>query len=174
MGSVGCLEAKLDLSNTDYKNTPKLTWLADTSKAPPTPTVCVHFEHLITKGVLKPDDDFKDYVNRDSKVKRSIFRWPHTTPTHVCRDSVYAKLFVVQIYNLHKTLKSWTTSTHPKIMKSEQTAHILLAVEKTKNNRTQQPLVLASCFFIFKESISFFYISILLFCLKDLLKVKSI
>ncbi len=69
LGSMISLEAKLDLSNTDYKNTPKLTWLADTSNAPSTPTVCVHFENLITKGVLKPDEDFRDYANRDSKVK---------------------------------------------------------------------------------------------------------
>ncbi len=27
---------------------------------------------------------------------------------------IYAKLFVVQLSSLHKTLKSWTTSTHPK------------------------------------------------------------
>ena len=62
------LDGQLDLDNTDYKNTPKLTWLADTPKATPTPTVCVHFEHLITKGVLKPDEDFKDFVNWNSKV----------------------------------------------------------------------------------------------------------
>ncbi len=67
------LEATLDLENTDYKNTLKLTWLADTAKAPPTPTVCVHFEHLITKGVLKPEEDFKDYVNRNSKVSHASF-----------------------------------------------------------------------------------------------------
>ncbi len=67
-GTVTGLEAKLDLDNTDYKNTVKLTWLANTAKAPPTPTVCVHFEHLITKGVLKPEEDFKDYANRNSKV----------------------------------------------------------------------------------------------------------
>lgn len=34
----------------DYKNTPKLTWLANTERSPFTPTVCVHFDHLITKG----------------------------------------------------------------------------------------------------------------------------
>ncbi|XP_064394534.1 bifunctional glutamate/proline--tRNA ligase-like isoform X2 [Halichondria panicea] len=67
-GTVTGLEAKLDLDNTDYKNTVKLTWLANTAKAPPTPTVCVHFEHLITKGVLKPEEDFKDYANRNSKT----------------------------------------------------------------------------------------------------------
>ncbi len=55
-------------------------------------------------------------------------------PTHVCRGSVYTKLLeikllVLQMSNLHKTLKSWTTSSTQKIMKREQTAHILLAVE---------------------------------------------
>ena len=62
------LEAELRLEDTDYKNTQKLTWLAETGRAPFTPTVCVHFEHLITKGILKPDEDFKDFVNKKSKV----------------------------------------------------------------------------------------------------------
>lgn len=67
-GHVTSIEAKLVLDDTDYKNTKKLTWLAETSHAPFTPTVCIHFDHLITKGVLKPDEDFKDFVNRNSKV----------------------------------------------------------------------------------------------------------
>lgn len=62
------IEAKLSLDDVDYKNTLKLTWLADRSHAPFTPTVCVHFEHLITKGVLKPDENFKDFVNHNSKA----------------------------------------------------------------------------------------------------------
>ncbi len=32
----------------------------------------------------------------------------------LCGVGVYAKLIVVQLSNLHKTLKSWTTSTYPK------------------------------------------------------------
>lgn len=67
-GVIHGLEAKLCLSDTDYKNTAKVTWLADTDRAPFTPTVCVHFDHLITKGVLKPEDNFKDFVNYNSKV----------------------------------------------------------------------------------------------------------
>lgn len=65
---IHSLEAKLSLSDTDYKNTPKVTWLAVTDHAPFTPTVCVVFDNLITKGVLKPEDDFKDFVNYNSKV----------------------------------------------------------------------------------------------------------
>lgn len=69
-GCINQVEARLNLENTDYKNTLKLTWLADTDHAPLTPTVCVHFEHLINKGVLKPDEDFKNFVNWNSKVGR--------------------------------------------------------------------------------------------------------
>lgn len=65
-GRVVSMEGRLDLENTDYKNTQKLTWLAETASH--TPSVCVHFDHLITKGVLKPEDDFKDYVNFNSRV----------------------------------------------------------------------------------------------------------
>ncbi len=33
-----------------------------------TPAVCVHYDHIITKAIVAKDEDFKDYVNRDSKV----------------------------------------------------------------------------------------------------------
>ena len=66
------VEAQLNLEDTGYKDRQKLTWLAETDHAPFTPTVCIHFEHLITKGVLKPDDDFKDYVNYNSKVNMIV------------------------------------------------------------------------------------------------------
>lgn len=77
-GVIDSLEAKLSLSDTNYKNTPKVTWLAVTDHAPATPTVCVIFDHLITKGVLKPEDDFKDFVNYNSKVA-SIFAKNYTS-----------------------------------------------------------------------------------------------
>lgn len=68
------LVAQLALEDDNYKNTLKLTWLAETDHAPFTPTVCVHFEHLITKGVLKPDENFKDFVNPNSRVS-SLVQW---------------------------------------------------------------------------------------------------
>ncbi len=49
-----------------------------------------------------------------------------------CGGNVYAKLlesYLLCRFVTFTTLKSWTTSTHPKITKREQTAHILLAVE---------------------------------------------
>ena len=64
-----CLEGALALDDSDYKNTAKLTWLAKLDSVAMTPTVIVHFDHLITKDVLKPDEDFKDFVNRDSMVR---------------------------------------------------------------------------------------------------------
>lgn len=72
-GRVTSLEGELRLEDTDYKNTQKLTWLAETNHAPFTPTVCMTFDHLISKGVLKPDEDFKDFVNKESKVR--VHRW---------------------------------------------------------------------------------------------------
>ena len=68
-GHVTAVEGALNLENTEYKDTLKLTWLAKTDHTPATPTVCVHFDNLITKGVLKPEENFKDFVNRNSKVR---------------------------------------------------------------------------------------------------------
>lgn len=66
-GKIISLDAKLNLENKDYKKTTKITWLAETSHALPVPAICVTYEHLITKPVLGKDEDFKQYVNKDSK-----------------------------------------------------------------------------------------------------------
>ena len=63
------MEARLDLENRDYKKTTKITWLAEADRAPLLPTVCVNYQHLITKPVLGKDDDFKAYINHQSKVR---------------------------------------------------------------------------------------------------------
>ncbi|KAJ8289595.1 hypothetical protein GJAV_G00003130 [Gymnothorax javanicus] len=75
-GAITSLEGKLNLENTDYKKTTKITWLADTPSAPTTPTVCITFQHLITKPVLGKDDDFKDHINRSSKVEERMLGDP--------------------------------------------------------------------------------------------------
>ena len=56
------------LDDTDFKKTQKLTWLAKTNQAALTPITCMHYDHIISKPVLSKDDDFKDYINTDSKV----------------------------------------------------------------------------------------------------------
>ncbi|XP_045443070.1 bifunctional glutamate/proline--tRNA ligase isoform X1 [Pipistrellus kuhlii] len=66
-GKIVSLDAKLNLENKDYKKTTKITWLAETAHALPIPAVCVTYEHLITKPVLGKDEDFKQYVNKNSK-----------------------------------------------------------------------------------------------------------
>lgn len=74
-GIVVGVDASLNLDNTDYKNTLKLTWLAadpleiasETPKAIPCYTV--YFDHIITKPVLGKDDDFKNFVAKDTRVK---------------------------------------------------------------------------------------------------------
>lgn len=72
-GAITSLEGRLNLENTDYKKTTKITWLTETLKAPFTPTVCVNYQHLITKPVLGKDDNFKDYINLNSKVGAYFF-----------------------------------------------------------------------------------------------------
>ncbi len=62
------VEAQLNLDDKDYKKTPKLTWLAVTDKAKPVPCVCVHFDHIISKAVLAKDEDFKQYINTNTRV----------------------------------------------------------------------------------------------------------
>ena len=69
-GEVTGLEGRLALEDTNYRNTPKLTWLAVDAlpEGEHTPTTLLHFDVLIKKPVLKPDDNWKEYVNYDSKA----------------------------------------------------------------------------------------------------------
>ncbi|XP_061415264.1 bifunctional glutamate/proline--tRNA ligase isoform X2 [Lethenteron reissneri] len=75
-GAVSSVEAALNLDNKDFKNTTKLTWLAETARGPATPAVCVHYDHIISKAVLGKDDDFKDFINRNSKKETAMIGDP--------------------------------------------------------------------------------------------------
>ncbi|XP_037079288.1 bifunctional glutamate/proline--tRNA ligase-like, partial [Pollicipes pollicipes] len=61
------VDATPQLDNKDFKKTPKLTWLADTPRAPLVPAVCVYYEHIISKPVLGKDEDFKQYIARQTR-----------------------------------------------------------------------------------------------------------
>lgn len=75
-GKIVSLDAKLNLENKDYKKTTKITWLAETPRALPIPAICVTYEHLITKPVLGKDEDFKQYVNKNSKREEAMLGDP--------------------------------------------------------------------------------------------------
>ncbi|XP_053568750.1 bifunctional glutamate/proline--tRNA ligase [Bombina bombina] len=75
-GKIQSIDAKLNLENKDYKKTTKITWLAETSQAPFTPTTCVNYDHLITKPVLGKEEDFKQYINRSSKQEELMLGDP--------------------------------------------------------------------------------------------------
>ncbi|XP_069464687.1 bifunctional glutamate/proline--tRNA ligase isoform X2 [Ambystoma mexicanum] len=75
-GKMESIDAKLNLQNKDFKKTTKITWLAETSSALPIPTVCVNYDHLITKPVLGKEEDFKDYINRNSKQEELMLGDP--------------------------------------------------------------------------------------------------
>ena len=59
------VKGRLNLEDTNYAGTVKLTWLPTT---PTTPTTVIHFDHMISKAILKKTDDFKDYVNKNTRV----------------------------------------------------------------------------------------------------------
>ncbi|CAC5405711.1 EPRS [Mytilus coruscus] len=75
-GKVKSMEAVLNLDNKDYKKTQKITWLAVTDKAPFIPCVCVQYDHIITKPILAKGEDFKQYVNRNSKQDNVMYGDP--------------------------------------------------------------------------------------------------
>jgi len=104
--------AKLNMDNKDYKKTQKVTWLTDTSRAPPIPTLCVYFDHLITKPILSKDDDFKNYINKNTRVSSFDYLhfrdgWYDTAITSFPKISncTYFKLYLFKC--LKQCLQSW-------------------------------------------------------------------
>uniref|UniRef100_A0A5S6QQU9 Uncharacterized protein n=1 Tax=Trichuris muris TaxID=70415 RepID=A0A5S6QQU9_TRIMR len=66
-GKTTCVKSRLNLENTNYKNTLKFTWLADAEDAEMVPVVASHFDSVISKAQLGKNEDFKDYVCYDSR-----------------------------------------------------------------------------------------------------------
>lgn len=74
-GAVVGVEAALNLENKDFKNTLKLTWIADDrvktkdqSDSRLVPCYAVYFDHIISKPVLGKDEDFKNYIAKETRV----------------------------------------------------------------------------------------------------------
>lgn len=65
---ITSIDAATNLDNKDYKKTIKLTWLYEGESNDFPPTFCVYFEHIISKPVLEKDEDFKQYVAKDTRV----------------------------------------------------------------------------------------------------------
>ncbi|CAF4508149.1 unnamed protein product, partial [Rotaria sp. Silwood1] len=75
-GEIEFMEGETQLDNKDFKNTLKLTWLAETSLAPLTPVKCIHYDNIMTKAKLDEGDTFEDFVNYASKNEYDIVGEP--------------------------------------------------------------------------------------------------
>lgn len=65
---ITSVDAELNLDNKDFKKTPKLTWLYEGKTEDFPPTYCVYFDHIISKGDLGKDEDFKQYIGQNTRV----------------------------------------------------------------------------------------------------------
>ncbi|XP_057305081.1 bifunctional glutamate/proline--tRNA ligase-like [Hydractinia symbiolongicarpus] len=77
--NVTSLEATPELDNKDFKKTVKVTWLAEHGAAPFVPTKCVFFENIIDKPDLTRDDDFKQYINKNTRSEQDMLGDPCLT-----------------------------------------------------------------------------------------------
>ncbi|KAI4487453.1 hypothetical protein M0804_005602 [Polistes exclamans] len=69
-GGIESVDARLNLSDENYKNTLKITWLpAPQNSKDLIPCYAVYFDHIISKPILGKDDDFKDFVAKDTRVE---------------------------------------------------------------------------------------------------------
>lgn len=75
-GDIIRIDAKLNLENKDFKKTLKVTWVADLDSPSLVPCVCIYYDHIISKPVLGKDDDFKTYVNENTKISVNMLGDP--------------------------------------------------------------------------------------------------
>jgi len=67
-GKVVSVDAEENTDNKDFKKTLKVTWLCDDAeKSPRTPVLLTYYDHIISKAILDKDDEFKSFVNPNSK-----------------------------------------------------------------------------------------------------------
>lgn len=66
---------QLNLENKDYKNTLKITWLSipsdkndNINKTNLIPCYAVYFDHIINKPILGKDDDYKNFITKNTRV----------------------------------------------------------------------------------------------------------
>ncbi|VDL77234.1 unnamed protein product [Nippostrongylus brasiliensis] len=66
--TVSEIHAVLDLANLDFKKTMKVTWIAeaDAPRAACIPVMTVDYDHIISKAVIAKEEDWKNYINKDS------------------------------------------------------------------------------------------------------------
>ncbi|KAG8184855.1 hypothetical protein JTE90_016200 [Oedothorax gibbosus] len=67
-GEIESVNAKLNLENKDFKKTLKVTWVIDSDDSSLIPCQCVYYDHLISKPILGKDDDFKKFMNKNTKI----------------------------------------------------------------------------------------------------------
>lgn len=81
-GNIVDVEARLNLEDKNYKNTLKITWLAESlsksnpnaEKSNPIKCYAVYFDHIMSVPVLGKDDDFKNFINKDTRVKNFTYK----------------------------------------------------------------------------------------------------
>ncbi|KAE8229788.1 hypothetical protein CF326_g5232 [Tilletia indica] len=66
-GSISNLALKLLPTDSDFKNTKKVTWLASTSSRPLIECKLHDYDYLITKKKLEEDDKFEDFLTPQSE-----------------------------------------------------------------------------------------------------------
>lgn len=79
-GKIMDVEAQLNLTNKNYKNTLKITWLAESlsksdlqvENSNPIKCYAVYFDHIMSVPVLNKDDDFKNFIAKNTRVRNFL------------------------------------------------------------------------------------------------------
>uniref|UniRef100_A0A0K0F7W7 Bifunctional glutamate/proline--tRNA ligase (inferred by orthology to a D. melanogaster protein) n=1 Tax=Strongyloides venezuelensis TaxID=75913 RepID=A0A0K0F7W7_STRVS len=67
------ISIEYDANNTDFKKTLKVTWLSHSEKNQLVNLICNEYDYLISKPIIGKDEDWKDFINRDSHKILEMF-----------------------------------------------------------------------------------------------------
>uniref|UniRef100_A0A0K0E2M2 glutamate--tRNA ligase n=1 Tax=Strongyloides stercoralis TaxID=6248 RepID=A0A0K0E2M2_STRER len=60
------MSVEYDSNNTDFKKTLKVTWLSNSKENKLVNLICNEYDYLISKPIVGKEEDWKDYINRNS------------------------------------------------------------------------------------------------------------
>ncbi|CEF67244.1 Bifunctional glutamate/proline--tRNA ligase [Strongyloides ratti] len=60
------MSVEYDPNNTDFKKTLKFTWLSESKNEKLVNLICNEYDYLISKPIVGKDEDWKDFINRNS------------------------------------------------------------------------------------------------------------
>lgn len=137
-GKIVSIEAEPNLSNKDYKKTVKITWLAETEKAPFIPCICVYFDNIISKAVLGKDEDFKNFIGHETRVEIAMLGDPELVNVKKSEIIQIQRRGFFICDNPHQPISRYTGCESPIILFAVPDGHSKESIPTSASKKTKE------------------------------------